>query len=115
MRKGTTQFYGVTMKEWRKKPELLSAIRLKGLQLDDRELRKRIADFNRAYDGKENRMYIVHSVKGYKMTSDADEIKESIEENERRAVTMLKQGRKVRKILKMKAMRAKYSRPLVGE
>ena len=112
MRKGTMQFYGVTMKEWRKKPELLSAIRLKGLQLDDRELRKRIADFNRAYDGKENRMYIVHSVKGYKMTSDADEIKESVEENERRAVTMLKQGKKVKRILKMKAMRARYSRPL---
>lgn len=112
MRKKTTQFYGVTMKEWRKKPELLSAIRLKGLQLDERELRKRIADFNRAYDGKENQMYIVHSMKGYKMTSNVDEIKESIEENERLAITMLKQGKKVKRILKMKAMRTRYGWPL---
>ena len=74
-----------------------------GIQLNERMLRKCIQIFNQAYDDRQNDEYVVHSCKhGYKLTRDKAEIKKSIMDNDRRAFTMLKQTRRVRKVLGMK-------------
>ena len=58
-------------------------------------------DFNKTYDGRQQPEYIVHGPKGYKLTTSREEIKRSVSDNDRRAYTMLRQTRSVRKALGM--------------
>lgn len=89
--------------EWAKKAVILKHNESLGIQLNERMLRKCIQIFNQAYDNRNNREYVVHSCTlGYKITTDTEEIKRSITDNDRRAITMLQQTRKVRQLLGMK-------------
>lgn len=89
--------------KWAKKAVILKHNESLGIQLNERMLRKCIQIFNQAYDNRQNDEYVVHSCKyGYKLTRDRVEIKKSIMDNDRRAFTMLKQTRRVRKVLGMK-------------
>lgn len=89
--------------KWAKKAVILKHNESLGIQLNERMLRKCIQIFNQAYDDRQNDEYVVHSCKhGYKLTRDKAEIKKSIMDNDRRAFTMLKQTRRVRKVLGMK-------------
>lgn len=89
--------------EWAKKKTILEMNEAQGNKLNERMLRKCIQVFNQAYDDRQNDEYVVHSCKhGYKLTRDKAEIKKSIMDNDRRAFTMLKQTRRVRKVLGMK-------------
>lgn len=89
--------------EWAKKTVILKHNESLGIQLNERMLRKCIQIFNQAYDDRQNDEYVVHSCKyGYKLTRDKAEIKKSIMDNDRRAFTMLRQTRRVRKVLGMK-------------
>lgn len=89
--------------EWAKKAVILKHNESLGIQLNERMLRKCIQIFNQAYDDRQNDEYVVHSCKhGYKLTRDKAEIKKSITDNDRRAITMLQQTRKVRQLLGMK-------------
>ena len=89
--------------EWAKKAAILKHNESLGIQLNERMLRKCIQVFNQAYDDRQNDEYVVHSCKhGYKLTRDKAEIKKSIMDNDRRAFTMLRQTRRVRKVLGMK-------------
>lgn len=89
--------------KWAKKAVILKHNESLGIRLNERMLRKCIQIFNQAYDDRQNDEYVVHSCKhGYKLTRDKAEIKKSIMDNDRRAFTMLKQTRRVRKVLGMK-------------
>ena len=89
--------------EWAKKKTILEMNEAQGIKLNERMLRKCIQIFNQAYDNRNNREYVVHSCTlGYKITTDTEEIKRSITDNDRRAITMLQQTRKVRNLLGMK-------------
>jgi len=89
--------------KWAKKAVILKHNESLGIQVNERMLRKCIQIFNQAYDDRQNDEYVVHSCKhGYKLTRDKAEIKKSIMDNDRRAFTMLKQTRRVRKVLGMK-------------
>ena len=89
--------------KWAKKAVILKHNESLGIQVNERMLRKCIQVFNQAYDNRNNREYVVHSCTlGYKITTDTEEIKRSITDNDRRAITMLQQTRKVRNLLGMK-------------
>ena len=75
-------------REWRKKQEILTHAKEMGVDLNERELRNRIAEFNLNYLKSE--LYIAHSSKGYKLTTDRDEIKASATDLKKRALNMLK-------------------------
>ena len=86
---------------WKKRKDILRELNGDGAGISDRSFRKWVEDFNKTYDGREQPEYIVHGPKGYKLTTSRDEIRRSVSDNDRRAYTMLRQTRHVRKALCM--------------
>ena len=86
---------------WKKRKDILRELNGDGAGISDRAFRKWVEDFNKPYDGRQQPEYIVHGPKGYKLTTSREEIKRSVSDNDRRAYTMLRQTRHVRKALGM--------------
>lgn len=96
------QLSDIDLTRWKTRAEILQMLNQNGTQISDRSFRKWVEDFNKTYDGREQPEYIVHGPKGYKITQDRTEIKKSIADNDRRAITILRQTRRVRRFLGMK-------------
>ena len=86
---------------WKKRKDILRELNGDGVGISDRAFRKWVEDFNKTYDGRQQPEYIVLGPKGYKLTTSREEIKRSVSDNDRRAYTMLRQTRHVRKALGM--------------
>ena len=95
------QLSDLDLTRWKKRKDILQELNGDGNQISDRSFRKWVEDFNKTYDGRIQPEYIVHGPKGYKLTTSRDEIKRSVTDNDRRAYTMLRQTRSVRKALGM--------------
>ena len=91
----------LNLTRWKKRKDILRELNVDGDRISDRSFRKWVEDFNKTYDGREQPEYIVHGPKGYKLTTSREEIKRSVSDNDRRAYTMLRQTRSVRKALGM--------------
>lgn len=96
------QLSDLDLTRWKKRKDILRELNGDGERISDRSFRKWVEDFNKTYDGREQPEYIVHGPKGYKITKDRAEIKRSIADNDRRAITILRQTRRVRRFLGMK-------------
>lgn len=96
------QLIDIDLTRWKTRAEILRMLNQNGTQISDRSFRKWVEDFNKTYDGRKQPEYIVHGPKGYKITKDRTEIKKSIADNDRRAITILRQTRRVRRFLGMK-------------
>lgn len=95
------QLSDLDLTRWKKRKDILRELNGDGDRISDRAFRKWVEDFNKTYDGREQPEYIVHGPKGYKLTTSRDEIRRSVTDNDRRAYTMLRQTRSVRKALGM--------------
>lgn len=95
------QLSDIDLTRWKTRAEILRMLNQNGTHISDRSFRKWVEDFNKTYDGREQPEYIVHGPKGYKLTTSRDEIRRSVTDNDRRAYTMLRQTRSVRKALGM--------------
>lgn len=95
------QLSDIDLTRWKTRAEILRMLNQNGTHISDRSFRKWVEDFNKTYDGREQPEYIVHGPKGYKLTTSREEIKRSVSDNDRRAYTMLRQTRSVRKALGM--------------
>ena len=95
------QLSDIDLTRWKTRAEILRMLNQHGTQISDRSFRKWVEDFNKTYDGRKQPEYIVHGPKGYKLTTSRDEIRRSVTDNDRRAYTMLRQTRSVRKALGM--------------
>lgn len=95
------QLSDLDLTRWKKRKDILRELNGDGDRISDRSFRKWVEDFNKTYDGREQPEYIVHGPKGYKLTTSREEIKRSVTDNDRRAYTMLRQTRSVRKALGM--------------
>lgn len=81
------------LEEWHKRKELLSHIRSQGLKIDERTLRQYIRKYRNEYSNGEHDSYIVDDPsKGYKLTSDRDEIRKALERNLKRGLTIAKES-----------------------
>ncbi|MCI6753795.1 hypothetical protein [Galactobacillus timonensis] len=96
------QISDLNLTRWKKRKDILRELNGGGAGISDRAFRKWVEDFNKTYDGRKQPEYIVHGPKGYKITQDRTEIKKSIADNDRRAITILRQTRRVRRFLGMK-------------
>ena len=96
------QLSDLDLTRWKKRKDILRELNGDGAGISDRAFRKWVEDFNKTYDGRQQPEYIVHGPKGYKITKDRAEIKRSIADNDRRAITILRQTRRVRRFLGMK-------------
>lgn len=95
------QINNIDLTCWKKRKVILKELNQGWNRVSDRSFRKWVEDFNKTYDGRIQPEYIVHGPKGYKLTKNREEIRRSLNDNDRRAYTMLPQTRSVRKELGM--------------
>lgn len=74
---------------WVKRKEIIRIARLNGRKLNEREVRKYIEKYNEHYMNCDKKTLIAHSNKGYKLTSDKDEINASAEALKKQGVNLL--------------------------
>lgn len=86
-------------KDWQTKSEILSKMAKKGFYLDERTFRKRIENQNKCYMEHLSPYFIAHSSKGYKKTTNREEIVLSAKDNRKRALNMLMKESKTLKAL----------------
>jgi hypothetical protein len=75
--------------EWTTKKEVIARALNDGINLHERVWRKFVEDYNKLYWRHEVDTFIVHGRKGYKLTSDKDEIFASIKDSKKRALNLL--------------------------
>lgn len=78
----------LSLTEWKKKREILNELR-KEFKVSERQFRLLVAQNNRLFGQGIVNYYIAHSSRGYKKTFNWDEMKRSIADNRKRAITML--------------------------
>lgn len=78
----------LSLTNWKKKKEILEELR-KEFDISERTFRKLVEQNNRLYGQGKVDYYIAHSCNGYKLTFNWDEMKKSIADNRKRAITML--------------------------
>jgi uncharacterized SAM-dependent methyltransferase len=85
--------------DWVTKKEIIEKAYNDGIKLHERVWRKFVEDYNKQYWRHEVDTFIVHSSKGYKLTSDKEEIKASIQDGKKRALNLLWKYSQTRKAL----------------
>jgi hypothetical protein len=85
--------------EWQTKATLLQKMRNDDIILNERTLRLKIEQVNNAYINHDSDTFIVHSSKGYKIACSDEDIIESMKENHKRAMNLLRKERKVKRAL----------------
>lgn len=78
----------LSLAKWKKKREILREIRMK-YDISERRFRLLVAQNNKLFGEGVSDYYIAHGPKGYKKTFNWDEMKKSIADNRKRAITML--------------------------
>ena len=89
----------IDLSDWKTKSQILKELKRGGIVIDERNLRQKIELQNKLYYNHESDFYIVHSAKGYKVTSDREEILESLKDMRKRALNMLHKEAKTKKAL----------------
>lgn len=91
----------IELNEWKTKKEILTQLKNVGVNLNEREWRRYVERYNKQFCLGVNEDYIAHSSKGYKLTKDKEEIKQSVRDYRARALNMLKKTSDVSKVLKL--------------
>ena len=89
----------VDLTEWKTKKKIIKEIEENGMTVDERAWRKYVENHNKKYWDHEEEQFIVHSSKGYKLTSDKKEIIESIQDSRKRGINLLWKSSKTMKAL----------------
>lgn len=91
----------IDLSNWKTKKEIIAELSLKGIPVNEREIRKEVEHHNELWWNDERDEYIAHSNKGYILTNDAALIMASNEDYKRRAVDMFKKYWKFSKKLNL--------------
>lgn len=89
----------INLKDWKKKPQILKELKKIGVPMSERGFRKNVETNNKMFEEHIAPMFIAHSSKGYIATTDRNIIIESLKDNHKRAMTMLKATNKTLKAL----------------
>ena len=89
----------VDLTNWKKKKDILVEAAANGVTMDERGWRLYVEKHNMKYWNHEVDDYIVHSNKGYKMTRDKKEIRESSQDSRKRGLNLLWKHSKTMKAL----------------
>lgn len=79
----------VDLHDWKTKKQILSEIREKGILIDERKWRIYVEHYNKMYCDDLVDSYIVHGKKGYKLTTNHEEIIASVDDLKKRGLNML--------------------------
>lgn len=92
----------INLRDWKTKKEIIAELKEQGVKMDERKWRLFVEKNNKAYCNEETDFYIVHGKKGYKATTNEDEIIESINDLHSRALNMLWKQSQAKKALGIK-------------
>ena len=88
--------------DWKTKNMILGHLLGCGVYVNERSLRQYIARFNKEYENGESEWFIAHGQKGYMMTDNNDLILNSLKDDHKRALKLLKRYGRCRKALSEK-------------
>lgn len=77
------------LKEWKKKKDILKELKNNGVRMSERAWRKSVELHNKRYFEHQTDKFLAHSVKGYKLTDNKDEIINSAKDYRKRAMDLL--------------------------
>ena len=93
-------FKGYLDTDWKTKDQILHFLNIVcGLDVNERSVRQYFADFNEKYETGDTEMFIAHSNKGYLLTSDQKTILKSLEDDNKRAIKLMKRYYRCKKAL----------------
>lgn len=87
------------LKEWKKKKDILKELKKNGVRMSERAFRKAVELHNKKYFAHETDKYLAHSVKGYKLTDNKEEIIASAKDYRTRAFNQLVKASKTLKAM----------------
>ena len=85
--------------DWKTKNQIIIEAYKDGIKLHERVWRKFVEDYNKKYWSHEVDNFIVHGRRGYKLTTDKEEIKKSIQDGKKRALNLLWKYSQTRKAM----------------
>lgn len=89
--------------DWRTKDKILYFLRnVCHTDINERALRDYFAEFNEKYEQGDTEMFVAHSNKGYLLTSDPEAIVNSLDDDHKRAIKLLKRYYRCKKALSEK-------------
>ena len=89
----------IDLSSWKSVKDCLNELKLGGIGIDERQLRKLVKANNISFINHEVDTFIAHSQKGYKATRDRNEILASINDKYKRAINMLNENSRVIKAM----------------
>lgn len=95
---------GYLDRDWKKKEQIVKYLTfMTQEEVNERAFRKFVADFNENYYSGETELFIAHSSKGYLLTADKDIIVNSLQDDYKRAMKMLKRYYQCKKAIAEKS------------
>lgn len=79
----------IDLTTWKTKKQINEELRVYSVQLNERTFRKNVENHNELYFAHEKEFYVAHGSKGYKMTKDTEEIRESLRDSLKRGLDQL--------------------------
>lgn len=92
-------FEMISLFEWRKKKDILKELKEQGVYIDERSFGKIVEKHNSLYFEHKVDYYMAHSSKGYKLTKNEDEIRNSALDYKNRGLDQLAKASKTLKAL----------------
>lgn len=92
-------FEFLDLKDWKKKKDILKELKSNGVTMSERTWRKAVELHNKKYFEHETDKYLAHSSKGYKLTTDKDEVIASARDYRKRAMDLLVKSSKTLKAM----------------
>lgn len=87
----------VDMTTWRTKTDILKELKSKGVEMSERSFRKLVENINKLYMEHETKKFIAHSNRGYKLTTNEDEIDATANDHFSRGIDHLTKAYGIRK------------------
>lgn len=79
----------IDLTEWKTKKQINKELGEFGIRINERTFRKNVESHNELYFAHEKEFYVAHGSKGYKMTKDTEEIRESLRDSLKRGLDQL--------------------------
>jgi len=81
--------FNIDLTKWKTKTEIPRELKTKDITINERQLRRFFEKHNNDFFNGQVDTFVIHSGKGYKLTSDKDEIMQHREDYKKRALNML--------------------------
>ena len=92
-------FEMINLFDWKKKKDILKELKANGVFIHERMWRKTVEKHNNLYFEHKTDYFLAHSNKGYKLTKDEQEIRESAKDFRKRGIDQLMKSSKTLKAL----------------